>query len=467
VQKLRESARIFVDAMLPGDGIGLVRFDDTSQKLMDVQDVGALTTGAGRVAAIGHINGSELDPAGATSIGAGVQQGKTTVDAAVATPPYSVKAMVVLTDGVENTSPMLSSVGASITSQTFAIGLGTPYNISTAALNTLTQGHNGYLLVTGTLSPDQRTRLTKYFLQILAGITNANVVLDPHGELGYGEEHRIPFALSDADYGFDAFVLTAAPWALDYELETPSGDRIDAATITSMPTGAFVVRDGVAFYRSALPALSNDINGSHAGTWTVVLRLGHKGQWNRDVQAAYVGASRGVLPYDVLVHSYSNLSFRASASQTSYEPGAEVSIFATVREYDVDLGSLAVVWADVTRPDGGTQQVKLKERNGQYQATFKTGAPGLYEVRAHAQGQTFAGIRFTREQVLTAAAVPGADRPGDSAGASDPLTELLCCLASKKGLSDEFWKTAERSGIDPRALKRCLAAICHDRPARD
>ena len=56
---------------------------------------------------------------------------------------------------------MLSTVGSSITANTFAIGLGLPYNISVAALNTLTLGHSGYLLVTGTLTSDQRTRLTK------------------------------------------------------------------------------------------------------------------------------------------------------------------------------------------------------------------------------------------------------------------------------------------------------------------
>ena len=47
-----------------------------------------------------------------------------------------------------------------------------------SALNALTQGHNGYLIVTGALTADQRNYLSKYFLQVLAGITNANVVVD-------------------------------------------------------------------------------------------------------------------------------------------------------------------------------------------------------------------------------------------------------------------------------------------------
>ena len=54
----------------------------------------------------------------------GVVQGKATLDAAVSAPPYAVKAMLVLTDGVENTAPLLSAVGSSLTANSFAIGLG-------------------------------------------------------------------------------------------------------------------------------------------------------------------------------------------------------------------------------------------------------------------------------------------------------------------------------------------------------
>ena len=86
---------------------------------------------------------------------------------------------------------MIADVSSSVNLNTFAVGLGLPYNISVPALNALTQGHNGYLLVTGTLTSDQRTRLTKYFLQILAGMKNANVVLDPSGWLSREVMHRI------------------------------------------------------------------------------------------------------------------------------------------------------------------------------------------------------------------------------------------------------------------------------------
>ena len=102
---------------------------------------------------------------------------------AVALPPYDVQAIVVLTDGIENVAPMIAAVAPGITAPTYAVGLGLPGGISTASLNALAQGTGKYLLVTGALTDDQRFRLSKFFLQILAGINNANLVLDPTGHL--------------------------------------------------------------------------------------------------------------------------------------------------------------------------------------------------------------------------------------------------------------------------------------------
>ncbi len=468
VAKLREAAGIFLEAMLPGDGIGVVRFDHTVQRLMDVTDVGPLSGGAGRAAAIGHINSPELDPAGATSIGGGVVEGKATLDdaQAVAVPPYDVRAMVVLTDGVENTPPMLSTVGASISASTFAIGLGLPYNISTAALNTLTLGTGGYLLVTGALTQDQRTRLSKYFIQVLAGITNANVVVDPHGELAIGTEHRIPFAISEADYGFDAFVLTDYPQLLDFQLEAPDGSRIDAGTFASLGTTELVVRAGVAFYRVALPAMPASPTGSHRGTWHIVLGIGKQSPWGGRMayvaasqpQVAAASAARGVLPYDAIVHCYSNLTFSAHVSQSSYEIGAEVQMAADLREYDVPVTDRASVWAEITGPVGTTSVTALApDGSGEHTGSLHTAVPGVYRIRIRARGETLDGTPFTREGTRTAVAVPGGDRPPQVA--TPGIIDLLCCLFPD-GEGKEIVGRLEGLGIDPRELRRCLDDLC-------
>ena len=248
---------------------------------MGVTAMGPPVLGAGRIAASGHITGPELDPGGDTSIGAGVVSGKAALDAgqAAASPPFDVLSMLVLTDGEENTAPMLADVGSSITANTFAVGLGQPENISTAALNTLTQNHNGYLLVTGTLTPDQAARLNKYFLQVLAGVTNANVVLDPHGVLTAGAVHKIPFQVAETEYGLDVFALTQFPWALDFELETPDGTLINPASTSSLMNVQYVQTAGLAYYRLSLPGIPTDATGGHAGVMECSPASGRQAGW--------------------------------------------------------------------------------------------------------------------------------------------------------------------------------------------
>jgi hypothetical protein len=496
VSKLRQAATIFVNAMLPGDGVSVTRFDDTSEILMNVTDVGPTTVGAGRLAAIGHL-GSEIDPDGNTSIGAGVVNGKATLDAAqvAAAPKYDNTAIVVLTDGVENTAPMLIDVRSSVTANTFAIGLGKPENISVAALSALTQAHNGYLLVTGTITPDQAARLNKYFLQILAGATNADIVLDPHGILVAGAEDRIPFWISEADIGIDAYLLSPAPYVADFQLETPDGSRITPA---SVGTGnvQFVPGAQASYYRVSLPALPADESGTHRGRWHAVLKRARRFE-----AASSVSATGSVaLPYDVVVHCRSNLNFRANLFQSGFEVGATARLTATLTEYNVPVEGRASVWAEVVRPDGSGFSLGLPQTDaGRFEAAFVCSSSGLYAVRVRAHGTTFYGSDFEREQTLSAAVYPGggnADgtggpkggteggrrpdgstepgQPGQPGGTGRPTKPCGCadafwcrlveCLLNREVLSPRLVEDIKRRGFDVDALLRCLEKYCRQVP---
>ncbi|MCX4985820.1 M64 family metallopeptidase [Streptomyces sp. NBC_00572] len=452
VQKLREAAGVFIQSMLPGDGLSVVRFDSTAQRLTDVTDVGPAPSGSGRSAALNQINSPALDPGANTSIGAGVQAGRTAlVDGqAAASTPYGTQAMVILTDGMENTAPTIATASAGLSANTFAIGLGLPHNISVAALQALTQGNKGYLLVTGALDESQRHRLAKYFLQVLAGVNNAGIVLDPHGELPLGREHRIPFTVSEADIGLDAFLLTSYPYAVDFRLETPDGTVFEADTAAELGTGDYVVGDDVAYHRLALPAVPDPAVSAHQGVWTAVLKRLRESE------------TQTALPYDLLVHCHSNLSFQADALQGDLRPGADVALIARLREYDVPVEDRATVWAEVTWPSGGSHTVLLKPKpGGDYAGSFRTTAPGLYTIRVRAHGETLHGSPFTREQLLTAqAVVGGAGTPGQEPG-DDRLVELLCCLVSSGAIGPAFF---EQWGMDPNLARRCLARLCRERP---
>lgn len=456
VDKLREAAGIFVEAMLTGDGIGLVRFDDTAQRLMNVTDVGPLGGGGGRSVATGHLTSPDLDPAGATSIGAGVVEGRHTLDdgQSAAAPAYDVQAMVVLTDGVENTGPLLSAVSASISANTFAIGLGLPANISVDALRAITQTHNGYLLVTGELSPDQRTRLTKYFLQILAGITNAAIVVDPAGLLPPGTVHRIPFDLTEADYGLDVFVLTPNPKLVECVLEAPDGAIIDSAVVSAEGTGEVAVPAGMWVYRLALPALAARPQATHAGRWHVLLRS--RGRYPTGETTSQQAGS--AVAYDVIVHAYSSLELVGSLSQSGQQPGSIVDVRARVVEYTRTMTDVDV-WAEVTGPDGATTGVAMAlSATDDFAGGFVGVLPGVYRTRIRARGRTTAGTAFTREITLTAVIKIGPDTP--PVDGHDPWCDLLRCVSGNPALLARLGDGAEE-------LLRCWQRTCRHHSAAE
>ncbi len=251
ITSLRQAANIFVDVMLEGDGVGVVRYNQDAQALQNVLALGAGgLSDLNRNATKDLINGNGLDPGGGTSIGDGIFEGRGILDAASG---FDIKALTVLTDGVENQSRYISDVAAQINSQTYAIGLGTPQNTSAAALQTVSGNNGGFLLITGSIGTDNRFLLQKYFLQILAGISNAEIVLDPEGLLVPGAVHSVPFLLTEADAGVDVILLTPNTKIVDFRLQTPTGYILEPWRAIGDPGMRFVLSNGVSYYRLVLP----------------------------------------------------------------------------------------------------------------------------------------------------------------------------------------------------------------------
>jgi hypothetical protein len=467
IAKLREAAQVFINVMLPDDGIGLVRFNQAAQRLMEVEEAGAAPGGTGRTNAIARITSSDLDPSGMTSIGDGVVNGRNMLNdaQATATPPYDGTAMVVLTDGMWNMPPSLTDVQGSITSTTYAVGFGLPSNISVPALTTLCSGNNGYLVVTGAITPDQSMRLSKYFLQILAGVTNAQIAADPGGVLDIYSEHRIPFWICEADFGMDLILLSPAPWAIDFQLEAPDGSHVDPGSGAAGANAAFVVTPKVCYYRCALPVWPAAPGGSHEGLWHAVLRIHKKyhRKYSYDVPS-HSGRIPGI-PYEFVAHTYSGLTFSAHVAQASYEIGARAALSASLLEYDQLPRGRATVWAEVMRPGGGGPDiVMMPASSGNYGADYVMAAPGLYTFRIRARGETMHGLPYEREKTLTGVAVAGGDRWTPDGPPRDVLCELLDCLRRSGAVDAEFLKRLRALGLDLEALLKCLGRRCR-RPA--
>lgn len=449
---LKSAIQVFRDLMLANDEIAVVSFDDVVDTPVPIQDVSTAP----------NFTTIDLTPRNTTWIGGGIQQGAVQLAAAT----HTNRSMVVLTDGNENVHPKIAELSpGTVTNRTYAIGFGLPGTVSDAALNQITANTHGDLIITGNISTDQqRFNLTKYFVQILAGVTNMNVILDPQGSLFRGSKHTIPFQLSDADVYADVIVLCPIPQLIDFQLRTPGGEIITPAA-GGQPNVTFAIGDEVAFYRLVLPASASDPDGSHAGTWQAVLALQSDtvlkklGNSEAVIDAIRRSAVRESLPYSLIAHAYSNLSLRATKRQQSLQPGSRVHLLATLAEYDVPLRTDARVWAQVAPPDGPAFDVSLDRVGaGRYSGVFETSLAGVYTCRVRAEGLTSMGSSFVREQTLTAGVYYG-DQTTDRdtpAGSLDAICRVVECLLSEGAIADE---RLTELGIDVERLRHCLERI--------
>ena len=342
---------------------------------------------------------------------------------------------------------------------------GLPSNISVPALTTLCQGHQGYLLITGAFSTDQSMRLSKYFLQILAGVTNAQIAADPGGVLDVNSEHRIPFWICEADFGMDLIVLSPLPYLIDFQLEAPDGSRIDPGSGAVGANAQFVLTNRVAYYRCALPVLPANATGSHAGRWYAVLKLARKGRAGYSFEAHAV-APKGVLPYELVAHTYSSLTFASQLAQKSFEVGAVAELSASLLEYGTPPAGKAVVWAEIQRPGGGLDVVSLALGPAdRYVSVYTMPIPGVYTARIRARGEIMYGMAFEREQTFTAVAIPGGDHWSPDDPKRDVLCELVDCLRRSGVVGSEAVHRLEALGFNIGALLKCLDRKCH--PSRE
>jgi Mg-chelatase subunit ChlD len=466
IDVLHQAATQFVqlaqDSSRQGDGVGMVSFDHNAYPGVAVTT--NMGTGFDLAPVVTAIQ--NLHPAGATSIGNGVALGRNTLNPVTG---FTQKAMVVFTDGLENTPLYIADVMGSINDRTFAIGLGTAEQVSVGALTSLANNTGGRLLLSGLLSPsiDDYFRLSKFFVQVLAGVTNSNIVTDPSGYIAPGMKVRIPFILNDTDIDCTAVLLTDLP-ALRFLIETPTGDVMDPAAAGAVGA-TYAVGTNMSYYRFTLPL---PLGGKPAqeGTWYALLevddqifrRLAH----GSDVTFA-AGAARIVhgVRYSLNVSSYSNLRMQTSLAQNSLQPGATLTLHAALSEYGIPVDHRASVRAEVERPDNSMTTLTLVENEpGIFEASTLTSIQGVYRFRIFASGITLRRVLFTREQWLSGAVVLGGDNPTPT---SDPSTrahdkelcELLECLLTPEVLG----RFLAQYNIDANAVRRCIEQWCKQR----
>ena len=416
VEVLREAAPVFVELLSDADGVGLVRFDQDVHDAVAMTPAGAPGSGAGRLAALDAIATHTPNPSGQTSIGDGVFRAAQILEA---TTGFDRKATIVFTDGFENRERFLADVADSISDRVFAIGLGTAEQTNPVALNTVADSSGGFLLLTGNYGIDDRFRLSKYFLQVLAGVTNQEIIVDPVGYLRPGVRVRVPVLITNVDAEIAVVLLSPFPKAFDFLLETPNGMQV----APSSPNTTFRRGSHLAYYRAQLPA---PVSGAaaHAGRWHAVLSVrpdsfrkhldelrAAKAKRDADLTAAHG------IPWSVSAHSRSSLRLAPRVTSVGTHPGAAIGLQVVLTESDIPVAGRARVVVDVTRPDGVAMRVGLREDEpGLFSGALNVASYGVHQLHFRARGTTRRGLPFTREAIRTAALWKGMNsRPPSSA----------------------------------------------------
>ena len=450
IDVLHQAAANFCELVQANNGVGMVSFDQAAYPGFNVTTLTGAANDPNLMNMVTTID--NLQPQGATSIGNGIALGRSTLNPAVA---YAKKAMIVFTDGLENTSLFIADVMGSLDAETFAIGLGTAEQVSAGALNAITSHTGGYVLLSGPLSPsiDDRFRLQKYFLQVLAGVSNTSVVTDPSGTIFPGVNVRIPFQLSEADIDTTAILLTDQP-GVSFLIETPAGDVMTPASAAGLGA-AHGTGTNMSYYRFTLP-LALGATPAKAGTWHAILEMPTaKGA------AAKRRGARGIR-YSFTAQAFTNLRMNAGLSQNSLQPGASITISASLTEYGIPVAGRANVQAELERPDSSRTTLPLPEGDpGRFQVSTIATVPGVYRVRVVASGVTMQGVTFTREQLLSATAILGGDSPFPTTGPStkahdENLCKLIECLLGPKSIG----RLLTQHNVDPKAVLSCVESWC-------
>ena len=269
----QDAAALFVQLVREGAGdrIGLVGFSTTADVV-----VGPDPAAVAKPALVGpppfttgHIG--NLIAGGATSIGAGVGTALLALGGTA-----NQRAILLLTDGLQNTLPMLEEVEGSLGNTIVnVIGLGSDADIDGPLLSRVAHAHGGHF----TRATDGLA-LRKFFGLSFGNIFESGALSDPEFVLKAGEKMSSPHAF---DVCGEERITLALTWddlasPLRARIYTPSGKLISERTIRPVRGRSWV------FWRIDLPH-----DGERDGRWQfTVERIPSEDKTPSDVRYQYI-----------------------------------------------------------------------------------------------------------------------------------------------------------------------------------
>jgi hypothetical protein len=268
----REAASLFVQLVQTGAGhrMGMVSFSTTATTPPDEPPAnfnnGKQNQLVGPTAPFDGGSIGALMPGGLTSIGDGIEKAMSALTSLSASP--NQRALLLLTDGMQNTPPMVGAVeGLLGNTEVHAVGFGTEAQLDGVLLSRVAADHSGVYT-----RANDGLELAKFFGLCFGNIFESGALVDPILSLKEGqvEGEDLPFDVCEED-----LVTVIVGWddpaaSVEAVIRTPSGVVVGpgpAVTINSARTWWFA--------KIGLPYL-----GEREGTWLVRLRR----RFDRDVE---------------------------------------------------------------------------------------------------------------------------------------------------------------------------------------
>jgi hypothetical protein len=252
----KQAATQFVDLMFDNDQLAVVSFDD----IIETPHPMALVDAASRTAAKQAI--AALNARGLTSIGGGLQEGQNQLTSSgEATHPWAI---ILLTDGHENTSPMVATVLPAIAAtktvvHTVALGSSSDQDL---LLDIAAQTGGTY-----NVAPTS-SQLQGIYNTIAAAVSGQQTLLALTGSVQAGATDQKSVVV-DSTIGEATFSISWANSAstIDLTLEDPNGNAINPTVATSNPNITYVPGSTYAYYRIKSPTLVS-------GVWKLMITGG-------------------------------------------------------------------------------------------------------------------------------------------------------------------------------------------------
>jgi hypothetical protein len=255
IEAAKDAASLFIQLVQSDGGsqLGLVSFSTAASNPVDfalqpVNDVNKQTLTGPAPFTTGILGA--LVAGGATSIGGGLAAAQ----AQIPTQLSNSRSILLLTDGLQNTPPLIADVAGLDGIAINAIGFGAASSLDGALLTQLSESHNGLYMRAG-----DGLDLKKYFALAFGNIFTSGTLLDPEGQLATAEATGKPVRFNVCG---EKAITVVVGWdkvgsALAITVRTPTGAMITSAS----PGVAHATGRTWAFLRIKLP-FGKEANGS-------------------------------------------------------------------------------------------------------------------------------------------------------------------------------------------------------------